>query len=371
MRVSDQLATFPPSAGTGVPTSRPSFVWVAVFLVLLQGAVLLAAHPAFAATAVDDSYSVASGGLLQVTEGGVLANDCCASHDPLTASLESPAAHGEVTLNPDGSFTYQNDGSGATSDSFQYRASDSGDYSIATVTIAVLVSGTPVASGDSYSVTLGGTLDIAAPGVLANDFDPDGDPLTAVLVNPPAFASQFSLAADGGFTYVNDASLVGSELEDGFTYSVTDGQSSSEAVSVNINFSGSPGSTTYDVVTVQFSEVTGVEVGTRIGPALNNVKETRFLIHASNAPATASGPGAPAQTLLLDLRSTDEAAFADIRDQFKTCQKAALIAQARPDLYTLEVRIELPTGSISQASEEVFGILLNAGVLSCTVDRLP
>src|SRR5262245_55303973 len=56
-----------------------------------------------------------------------------------------------------------------------------------------LVLAAPVATGDSYSTPLGNnifcdsTLKVdAAHGVLLNDFDPDGDLLTASLVTAPA-----------------------------------------------------------------------------------------------------------------------------------------------------------------------------------------
>jgi len=59
-------------------------------------------------------------------------------------------------------------------------------------TISVNVVGTPptnrapVASNDSYSTPSGATLDVAAPGVLGNDSDPDGDVLAASRVAGPS-----------------------------------------------------------------------------------------------------------------------------------------------------------------------------------------
>ena len=44
----------------------------------------------------------------------------------------------------------------------------------------------PVAVGDNYSVESGQTLRPDAPGVLANDSDPDGDTLSAQMVSEPA-----------------------------------------------------------------------------------------------------------------------------------------------------------------------------------------
>jgi hypothetical protein len=52
-------------------------------------------------------------------------------------------------------------------------------------------------------------------GVLANDSDPDGDPITAVLVSPPQHSSSFSLNSNGSFNYQPSANYNG---PDAFTY---------------------------------------------------------------------------------------------------------------------------------------------------------
>ena len=44
----------------------------------------------------------------------------------------------------------------------------------------------PVSAGDAYAVDEDGVLSVAAPGVLGNDADPEGQPLTAQLVSGPA-----------------------------------------------------------------------------------------------------------------------------------------------------------------------------------------
>jgi VCBS repeat-containing protein len=89
----------------------------------------------------------------------------------------------------------------------------------------------PVAVNDAYTVAEGGTLSVPAPGVLTNDSDPDGDPITAVLVSGPAHASSFVLNANGSFNYVHDGSETTS---DSFTYRASDGASTSNLATVNI-----------------------------------------------------------------------------------------------------------------------------------------
>ena len=87
------------------------------------------------------------------------------------------------------------------------------------------------ANDDSYSVLQGGTLSESPPGVLGNDFDPQRDPLTTVLVSGPANAASFTLTPDGGITYVHDGSATTS---DSFTYQATDGGEVSNVATVTI-----------------------------------------------------------------------------------------------------------------------------------------
>ncbi|MEW6269719.1 MAG: PASTA domain-containing protein [Thermodesulfobacteriota bacterium] len=75
--------------------------------------------------------------------------------------------------------------------------------------------GAPLARDDAYGVRTGETLVVPAPGVLDNDEDPDGDALTAQLVDPPAIGSLDAFNADGSFTYRAPASFVQPGLEPG------------------------------------------------------------------------------------------------------------------------------------------------------------
>jgi hypothetical protein len=89
----------------------------------------------------------------------------------------------------------------------------------------------PEAADDAYSTRRNTTLSVAAPGVLANDADPDGQPITARLVSGPARAKSFVLREDGSFTYEPKPGFTGT---DSFTYVAQDGEVSSEQATVTI-----------------------------------------------------------------------------------------------------------------------------------------
>ncbi len=90
------------------------------------------------------------------------------------------------------------------------------------------VNSAPVAVDDpAYAVNQNNPLAIAAPGVLGNDSDVDGDPLTAVMGATNVSDGTLVLNADGSFVYTPDLNFNG---VDSFTYKASDGYlESSEA----------------------------------------------------------------------------------------------------------------------------------------------
>jgi hypothetical protein len=88
----------------------------------------------------------------------------------------------------------------------------------------------PVALDDYYTTTEDIPLAVAAPGVLANDSDPEGDPLAAVLDSPP-LSGTLALNLDGSFTYTPALSFAG---VDAFTYHATDAISASNVATVTL-----------------------------------------------------------------------------------------------------------------------------------------
>jgi VCBS repeat-containing protein len=184
--------------------------------------------------ALADSYTAQKDTTLTVASAnGVLDNDTDSDGDNLTASLVTNPAHGELTLNSNGSFTYTPDDSFVGTDTFTYRCYD-GEFSSDIMTVTITVDGdnhTPVAAGDSYTVTEDNTLTVtASTGVLDNDTDSDGDDLNAVLADSPD-NGDVTLDANGSFTYTPDPDFHG---QDTFTYYASDGEVQSAETTVTI-----------------------------------------------------------------------------------------------------------------------------------------
>jgi VCBS repeat-containing protein len=179
----------------------------------------------------DGPYAINQGGTLAVTTAnGVLSNDTDAESDHLTAVLVNGPAHalpGSFALNADGSFSYHSAGNFSGQDSFTYHAFDG---QAASSDITVLIDVAPVslaAHDDSYTVTLGQTLHVDAPGVLSNDTGPD--PLVALLQSG-TLDGFLSFNADGSFDF--EPYFKGTTT---FTYEAANGAATSAAATVTIN----------------------------------------------------------------------------------------------------------------------------------------
>ena len=88
--------------------------------------------------AFDDTYLIDEDTSLVVGAPGILENDYVSDELSLTALLETGPTHGQLTLSPDGSFTYIPLPNFAGTDSFTYYANDgTSDSNVASVTITV------------------------------------------------------------------------------------------------------------------------------------------------------------------------------------------------------------------------------------------
>jgi hypothetical protein len=169
----------------------------------------------------------------------------------LIAKKAASVTLGSLFHNYDGqvkSATATTDALGESSFQFEYwrngttvaQPTDAGAYGVVATLVnanyqglasgILIINAAPVAVADAYSIDEDGTLSVAAPAVLGNDSDANGDALTALLVSSTSNAT-LQLNADGSFTYVPALDFSGI---DGFTYRVSDGNASSNAVSVTI-----------------------------------------------------------------------------------------------------------------------------------------
>jgi parallel beta-helix repeat protein len=123
-------------------------------------------------SAGNDLYTTAENTTLRVAAStGVLANDTDPNDLPLTPVLAQGPADGQLTLNPDGSFTYIPNLDDNGTDSFTYRDSDGlAQSNLATVTLIVTpVNQPPVANPLTVSATEDTPLVIPVSQLLSSD----------------------------------------------------------------------------------------------------------------------------------------------------------------------------------------------------------
>ena len=192
-------------------------------------------------TAYPDFYEMAQGsGSLFVSEGeGVLINDDRPTEVSLYALriAGSGPAQGELSLDPNGSFTLFNVPSTFVGNLyFNYKACDlATDICSEPATVTIAVKTVPTADPDTYKMGLATTMTVVAPGVLVNDNDGLIAVLEAKVVANPT-GGNLTLNANGSFTYTQTAAWMGS---DSFTYKACDGTICSAPTTVTIEESDS------------------------------------------------------------------------------------------------------------------------------------
>ena len=190
---------------------------------------------------VEDQYQLLHDQSFTVTaDQGVLANDSDPDGDALTSTMSALTTNpqsGTLTLRSDGSFDYVPNSHFVGIDSFTYVVSDGVVTSSPTLVTLDVTNQAPVSSDDDYSVAHGQVLNVAAAqGVLANDFDADGDDL-AITVQTPVAHGTLMWQAGGGFIYTPDGAFSG---QDSFTYVISDGVATSQVATVTLNVTNDP-----------------------------------------------------------------------------------------------------------------------------------
>ena len=189
---------------------------------------------------VNDLYIVAEDSQLVVpSTNGVLSHPQTGDRDPegspISASLVTGPRHGQLSFTTSGGFTYTPNANFSGDDSFTYVARDGVAVSQpATVTIRVTgINDAPQAAADTLTVDQDSSLTLAAPGILANDTDVDGETLTAVRVGGTGPSNgTLVLNANGSLTYTPNPGFFGT---DSFQYEAVDGGSLRSRATVTIN----------------------------------------------------------------------------------------------------------------------------------------
>ncbi len=163
----------------------------------------------------------------------VTTNDTDPEDDILRVVWISEPSYGIVTLNDNNqSINYCPILNYCGDDTFEYNISDGQYTDKATVTIHVLCENDPPVANDDYNTTDSTTCIIID--VLANDIDPESNPLSASLVTEPAHGSLRFLGDTIGWEYCPDGNFCGIDT---FTYVAYDGQLQSNIATVSIEIS--------------------------------------------------------------------------------------------------------------------------------------
>jgi VCBS repeat-containing protein len=241
---------------------------------------------------VDDNYVTTVDTPLTINAPGVLSNDTDAENDPLGVSSPSGPTHGTGAIQADGTLTYTPDSGYVGDDVMYYTPYDGTNFgNQAMVTITVEPQNAPaVGSNDSYVTNEDTNLKVDVPGVLANDSDPDNDPIYAAASVGPSHGSGV-ISTNGSFYYSPNPGFVG---DDFMYYRPYDGTINGNQVEVHITVlpkgtpTPEPTDTTTDGVPSPSPTPTDTPAdGTTTPPAGSSGDET-------STPVSTDTPGVPA-----------------------------------------------------------------------------
>jgi len=197
----------------------------------------VSADAALPPVAVDDHYTLRGNTTLTVPAPGILGND----YDPqdgiiamAPGSVGQPQAGALSVTYSTGAFSYAALPGFVGTDHFDYEIENGWFAFSNTATVWLTVTApnqVPVAADDTYVTPVDTPLIVdVAHGVLANDTDPDGDPLIATLVTSTPTGLLY-LYPDGHLLYTPSDGFIGTTQ---FTYEANDGNANSNVATVTI-----------------------------------------------------------------------------------------------------------------------------------------
>ncbi|MEH7506997.1 tandem-95 repeat protein, partial [Priestia megaterium] len=148
--------------------------------------------------------------------------------NPLSYQLQIAPVNGVAVVNADGTFSYQPNLNFNGTDQFTVLVSDGqGGTAVSTVTINVIpVNDPPITADLAFTINEDTPLTNQIPA-----FDPDGDPLTFTLLNPPPSNGSVILGANGVFTYTPNLNYNGMDT---FGVLVSDGKGGTSLSTVTL-----------------------------------------------------------------------------------------------------------------------------------------
>ena len=190
---------------------------------LIEGEIVFANRPP---VANDNQFSVEADSSDNVFD--VLANDSDPDGDPLSIVSVSTPGNGSAVISGD-VVLYTPAAGFVGTDSFSYTIDDgSGGQDSATVTVMVERANQPPVANDNQFEVESDSVDNVFD-VLANDSDPDGDPLSIVSVSTPGNGS--AVISGDVVLYTPAAGFVGT---DSFSYTIDDGSGGQDSAAVTV-----------------------------------------------------------------------------------------------------------------------------------------
>jgi VCBS repeat-containing protein/predicted outer membrane repeat protein len=288
-------------------------------------------HAQTAPVAVADTYEVDEDTLLTRSAPGVLANDTDANGDLLSAILVTGPSHGSLTLNANGSFTYQPAANYNGPDSFTYKVNDGHvDSSVATVSITVNpINDPPTLTLSNTATTLAENTSTASRVKVADIIVSDDGQGTNVLSLAGADAALFEIV--GNVLYLKTGTTLDYEAKRQLTVivqvddsSVGTTPDSAASLSIAINdVNLAPTDLTLSATSLAEDQPAGTVVGT----------------FSTTAPEAPAGPFT--YTLVSGPGSADNGCFAISGAQLKT---AATLNYEEKTSYSIRVRTTDPGG---------------------------
>lgn len=236
-----------------------------------------------------DAPPVASGSNISTTENQVASGSVTASNDtglPINYYVQQGVSHGVLFLETgDGNFTYTPAQDFSGSDSFTFLGrDDNGDSNIATVNITITATNDPPTATNT---TLTVNEDSSATGQLQAQ-DPNADTLTYSIVTNPAHGTATTVNSNGTFTYTPDTDFSGT---DSFTFTVNDGQTTSNSATVSITITAINDPPTAEPVAITVSEDSSVNGQLQAQDPDNTSLTYSVVAHPTHGSVTANTSG--------------------------------------------------------------------------------